>query len=192
RQIRSEVLGALCTGDVEGWDVHPRGGVRLRGARISGRLDLARADLGSCPLELAVCELPEGVSLAQGSAGPLRFESCRISDLDADELDCTSSLYLGDSRLGALVLTDARVRGVIQATRAKLTNPGGRALSGDGLSAAGVFLRNVEATGEVGLPGAQIGSQLDCTGAKLTNPEGRALSGDGLSAAGVFLGNVEA
>src|SRR5213080_2655126 len=51
RQIRSEVLGALCTGDVEGWDVHPRGGVRLRGARISGRLDLARADLGSCPLE---------------------------------------------------------------------------------------------------------------------------------------------
>jgi hypothetical protein len=191
REIRSEVLGALCVGDVEGWDVHPRRGIRIRGARITGRLDLSTADLGKRPLKLAVCELPQGISLAQCSAGLLSFTSCTIADLDADELYCTSSLYLRGSKIGKLVLTDAHVRGLL-CERAKFTNQDGPALKCDRLIAGGVFLTDVEAAGEVRLPGAQIGGQFSCERAKFTNQDGPALIGDGLSAGAVFLRDVEA
>jgi len=50
RKIRAEVLVALCTGERPDWSVHPRRGLRLRGAYIAGEVDLSRAQIAECPL----------------------------------------------------------------------------------------------------------------------------------------------
>src|SRR5215211_3453206 len=67
RKIRAEVLVAVCTGEVSDWSVHPRRGLRLRGAYIAGHIDLSRAQLTQCPLAFHTCRFEEGVVLYQAA-----------------------------------------------------------------------------------------------------------------------------
>jgi hypothetical protein len=66
RKIRAEVLVALCTGEVSDWSVHPRRGLRLRGAYIAGRVDLSRAQLTQCPLAFSYVPLRGGGCTVSG------------------------------------------------------------------------------------------------------------------------------
>ena len=77
---------------------------------------------------------------------------------------------------GEVWLVGARVGGQLACAEAKLSNPGGRALTGAGLTVGrDLFLSGAEVTGEVRLPGARVGGQLECDGAMLRNPGGRVL-----------------
>jgi RTX calcium-binding nonapeptide repeat (4 copies)/Thrombospondin type 3 repeat len=67
RKIRAEVLVGLCTGEVPDWSVHPRRGLRLRGAYITGQVDLSRAQMTQCPLAFHTCAFEEGVELGQAT-----------------------------------------------------------------------------------------------------------------------------
>ena len=70
----------------------------------------------------------------------------------------------------------ARVGDQLACAGATLNNPGGEALTADGLTVDGsLFLDSAVVTGEVRLLGAHVGGQLACVGATLSNPGGRAL-----------------
>jgi hypothetical protein len=59
RKIRAWVLVALCTGEVPDWYVHPRRGLQLRGAYITGQVALSRAQITQCLLAFDTCRFEE-------------------------------------------------------------------------------------------------------------------------------------
>jgi hypothetical protein len=93
RKIRAEVLVALCTGEMPDWSVHPRRGLRLRGAYIAGQVDLSRAQMAQCPLAFYMCRFEEGVELSGTTTSDLDFTSCALTSLDCAELNSSASLH---------------------------------------------------------------------------------------------------
>jgi len=182
RIVRAEVLTGLLTGDRT-----PEGGrlraVKLRGARITGFLDLEATTL-VCPLLLWECRIDEPVSLADATAPAIRMGGCRLTSLVASQLLTAGNLTLNASIVtGGVRLTGARIGGQLNLDGASLTNLSGWALAADGLTVDGsMFCRSgFTAAGGVNLTGARIGNQLDLAGAALTNPGGRALVADSLT-----------
>jgi hypothetical protein len=171
-------------------------GLRLRGARISGRLDLESLNTG-VNLELEDCFLEEGVLARDARLSTLCLYGCQIEhatepSLDAEHLTCSlldldGARIVSHAELGAVCLPGAHVVGRLDCTGASLQNDSGPALSAEGLQVGlGMFLRNgFTATGSgragaVRLPGAHISIHLDCTEAQLRNDSGPALAADGL------------
>ena len=129
-------------------DPDPRG-LRLRGARISGRLDLENR-ITDVNLELNDCLLEEGV-LARGARlagfGLLR---CQIEHpaeppLDAERLTCNALILrgvriTGHTAAAAVHLLDAHIGGSLDCDGATLTNDSGPALLADNLEVGHVML----------------------------------------------------
>jgi hypothetical protein len=194
RTIRAPVLRQLLVEPQ--WPVHSKG-VRLRGARISGRLDLESATV-RCPLLLEDCYLdgPESVVLDYATVHLIVFSRCRVvGGLTADLLVVTKGLDLGGSAFeGVVRLLGADITGQLSLRSAKLTgtNRDGNALVGDEMKVGGSVLLDKEfsAAGAVRLPNAEITGPLFCSGAKLTGTDGdgNALVGDLMRVSGsVFL-----
>jgi uncharacterized protein YjbI with pentapeptide repeats len=191
RKIRAEVLIALCTGEVSDWSVHPRRGLRLRGAYIAGQVDLSRAQLTQCPLAFHTCRFEEGVVLYQATTSDISFTSCDLPLLHGNELNSGGSLDLRRTHLRKISLVRAEFRGLVGLSEVYLSNPKSRALNAERMSAAAVDLNNTHVEGEVRLLGANIGGQLNCReGTQLINPKGTALSADGLGASSVNLSDT--
>ncbi|GAA2438458.1 hypothetical protein GCM10010191_62050 [Actinomadura vinacea] len=95
RTVRASVLADLLTGRRTPDRGRPRA-VKLRGARITGGLDLEAAEL-ACPLLLADCHIEQPVNLCGCSASAIRLPGCRLPGLAADRL-CT----VGDLNLDGL------------------------------------------------------------------------------------------
>jgi hypothetical protein len=171
-------------------------GLRLRGARITGRLDLENLATG-VHLVLADCLLEEGV-LAQGAhLASVALVGCRIEHradppLDGARLICsvlalTRTRVIGHSKNAAVHLLGAHIGGNLQCDGADLRNDSGPALFADGLQVdRSVHLRGgftaigSSESGAVRLLGAHIGGTLECDGADLRNDTGPALTADGL------------
>jgi hypothetical protein len=188
RKISAEVLVALCTGEVAGWSVHPRRGLRLRGAYVAGQVDLSRAQLSQCPLAFHTCRFEEDVVLYQATTANLSFTSCALPSLRGNELNSGASLHLTRTHLREISLPRAEFRGFVALLEVYLSNPKSRALNAERMSASGVYLRDTHVEGELGLASADLSGQLDCSGGtKLINPGNHALSADALSANAVFL-----
>jgi uncharacterized protein YjbI with pentapeptide repeats len=188
RKIRAEVLIALCTGEVSDWSVHPRRGLRLRGAYIAGQVDLSRAQLTQCPLAFHTCRFEEGVVLYQATTSDISFTSCDLPLLHGNELNSGGSLDLRRTHLRKISLVRAEFRGLVGLSEVYLSNPKSRALNAERMSAAAVDLNNTHVEGAVRLLGANIGGQLACNvGTELLNPEGTAFNADGISASSVNL-----
>jgi hypothetical protein len=191
RKIRAEVLIALCTGEVSDWSVHPRRGLRLRGAYIAGQVDLSRAQLTQCPLAFHTCRFEEGVVLYQATTSDISFTSCDLPLLHGNELNSGGSLDLRRTHLRKISLVRVEFRGLVGLSEVYLSNPKSRALNAERMSAAAVDLNNTHVEGEVRLLGANIGGQLNCReGTQLINPKGTALSADGLGASSVNLSDT--
>ena len=190
RTVRAAVLRYLLINDK--WPVDVRG-VRLRGVRISGVLDLEAAVL-RCPFSLEDCYLPdEPARLGQATASRIALTGCQVAGvlgdmLTARELDLSGSTLTGTVRLrGASIAGQLGCSGT---TLAEHDGDGG-ALIADALQAGDVFLdRGFTAAGAVRLSGAQITGMLNCGGAQLDGCDGggTALAADGLRAGEVFLG----
>jgi hypothetical protein len=193
RTIRAEVLQHLLTESQ--WPVHAKG-VRLRGVRISGPLDLESATL-RCPLVLEDCYLDsrEPVVLTYSTVSLLRLVRCRLAGLSADmlvvtkEMDLTRSTFTGAVRLpgaditGQLNCSGAKIAGTDTYNNALVANEakvGGSVFLNDGFTAAGA----------VQLHGADITGHLSCGGAKIsgTDTDNNALVADEVKVGGsVFL-----
>ena len=171
-------------------------GLRLRGARIAGRLDLQ--DLATnVHLELQDCLLEEGVCARRARLAGLVLTGCHIEHpaeppLDGVRLTCSvlgldRIRVIGHAGLGAVRLSGAQIGGRLDCAGAELSNDSGPALLADGLQVSrGMFLRDgftATGSGEAGavrLSGAQIGGRLDCAEAELSNDSGPAMRADGL------------
>ena len=194
RTVRAVVLRQLLVEPQR--PVHSKG-VRLRGARISGRLDLESATV-RCPLLLEDCYLdgPESVVLDYATVHLIVLSRCRVvGGLTADLLVVTKGLDLGGSAFeGVVRLLGAEITGQLSFRGAKLTGTDieGNALVGDGMKVGSNVLldQGFSATGAVRLPNTAITGPLFCSGAKLAGIDdyGNALVGDLMRVSGsVFL-----
>ena len=167
-------------------------GLRLRGARISGQLDLESLST-DVNLELRDCLLEDGVLARDARLAWVGLAGCRAEKssgppLDAARLTCsgldlTRARIIGHAELGAVRLLGARIGGDLGCSGAELANDSGPALFADGLQVdQGMALTDgftATGSGELGavrLNGAHIGGILDCSGAKLRNDSGPALA----------------
>ncbi|MCG5440737.1 hypothetical protein [Micromonospora foliorum] len=175
-------------------------GLRLRGARIVGRLDLENVT-GDLALELRDCLLPDGVTLRNARLSAVALTGCRIeqapgsTDAALEATRCAAwalsldwSTVSADTVAATIRLAAARV-GTLDCRGARWENSTGPALDADGLTVdQSVFLNDgftatsASARGTIRLLGAHIGGQLNCGGARLENTVGPALNADNLRA----------
>jgi hypothetical protein len=199
RTCRASVIRDILCGRLAA-DPDPHG-LRLRGAKITGRLDLENV-ITDINLELEGCLLEEGVLAADARLRAFGLEACQIEHpaaeppLDGTRLTC-SVLSLGRARVighakpGAVRLGSAHIGGQLNCTGAKLRNASGPALIADGLEVdQGMFLLGrftAVGAGDLGavrLVGARIGGNFECDGAMICNASGPALFADRLHVAG--------
>ena len=184
RTVRAAVLRHLLIG--KDWPTDARG-VRLRGIRISGPLDLQAATL-HCPLHLDSCILDaQLVCLDQAAATVLTITGCHLAALTGETLTAKTLDLSGSTLTGPLRLPGASMTGTLSCRGAHLTgcDDGGNALVADGIRVGGegVLLDSGFTTaGAVRLPRAVISGALSCGGARLTGRDrkGRALVADGI------------
>lgn len=178
--IRAEVLARLLTETLQPAS-RPLRYVKLRGARITGSLNLAGATL-TCPLWLQDCLIEEPINLDEATAPAIRMPGCHLPSLRADQLRTDRDLILneGFTASGEIVLQGARVGGQLDLSAASVTSLDADMLTVEkGMSCNGGF----RARGEVRLYGATVNGQLGFRGAQLANPSGTALGAQGLNVA---------
>ena len=191
RTVRAEVLRRLCLGLEPKWPVDPRG-VRIRGAKIAGDLDLDSATI-AFPLEIVRCYVAGAFVLRDARSKRLVFSGSWLSKgLKAPGVTVEGDVYLshGFSAKGEVRLPAADIGGNLDCSNGTFRNPDGHALFADGMTVkGGVFLREgFNAKGQVRLLGAEIGGALDCTKGSFEKQNGYALNADGIIVkGGVFL-----
>ena len=171
-------------------------GLRLRAARIVGRLDLENLTTSVC-LELLDCFLPDGVLARDASMPGLTLERCILEHHSeppfwADRMRTVGNLVLtgnviADTTAGAVRLVEAHIGNSLVCSGAKVRNTSGPAVRANGLQVgrAALFSGGFEAVGSgedgaVGMAGADITSRLDFDGAKIHNESGPAVRATGL------------
>jgi hypothetical protein len=182
--FRDLLLGRVVT------DPDPRG-LRLRAARIRGRLDL---DSLNTTVKLTLLDLlDEGITGEAAHLPGLSLRRCLLSHpskpaLYADELHTDAGVSFGGSAIlactadGAVRLIWAHIGGQLDCSGATITNPSGPDLQAGVLQVAGsVFLSagfTADGAGEPGavrLVGARIGGRLDRSGAVVKSRSGPAV-----------------
>ena len=180
------------------WPVHAKG-VRLRGARISGVLDLEGATL-RCPLSLDSCYLDadDPACLDHATASRVALTGCQLAGLTANSLTARQvDLSRSTLRTGPLSLMCASITDNLICSGAQLNGTDGdlNALVAGGMKVgASVYLDQYlddrfTAAGAVWLARAEIGGDLACSGAQLgSNSDGIGLLAEGVKVGGqVFL-----
>ncbi|HEY2638613.1 MAG TPA: hypothetical protein VGI66_01830 [Streptosporangiaceae bacterium] len=184
RTVRAAVLRHLLIG--KDWPTDARG-VRLRGIRISGPLDLEAAVL-HCSLHLDSCFLDaELVCLDQATATGLTITGCHLAGLTGELLTAKTLDLSGSTLTGPLRLPGASMTGALSCRGAHLTgcDSDGNALVAEGIRVGGegVLLDSgFIAAGAIRLPRADITGALSCGGARLTgcDKDRKALVADGI------------
>ena len=170
-------------------------GLRLRGARISGRLDLENLTT-DVNFDLTDCFLEEGVLARNAHMAFVGLTGCLLEHpaeppMDAAGIACSvldlrKTTIIGHTAHGAVRLPGARIVGQLRCDGATLGNDPGPALIANGLQVGqamhlgGSGSTATQVHGEVLLTGARIVGQLECNGARLDNDSGPALSADSL------------
>ncbi|MFZ4532755.1 MAG: hypothetical protein ACOYOJ_13205 [Alsobacter sp.] len=145
---------------IEAERLEARGGLTVRGARITGVIRLAGAAIGGS-LECDGAVLEPGAGQTAIAAAGLRAEGV---------------LLRGAQVRGGIDLSGARLVSGIEAQGLDLARPDGTALNADSLvSRSNVVLRRASIVGGVLLGGALIEGDLDCNGTTFSNPGAMAL-----------------
>jgi hypothetical protein len=189
RNVRADLIRWLCVDREAREQVDPRG-VWIRGARITGALDLSFTNV-PFPLLLLSCRLEQDLRLGYAKMPVLSLEGSWTGAIGADGLKLEGDILLrnGFHAEGEVRLLGAAIGGDLNAEGGtfknlksdKNPNPTGRALTADGINVTGgVCLRNgFSAEGQVRLLGATIGGNLDATDGTFKKPSGNALNPDG-------------
>lgn len=181
RVVRAEFMQRLLDAELDA--KRPRG-LKLRGARIVGQLDLEDWEVAS-QITLLGCYVDEPLNLSDARLPVLRLPACHVPGIAGDGVETRGDLRLdaGFVADGEVRLIGAHVGGQFALGGARLCTPEGRALCADQIKVdQGVFCRGLEAHGEVRLNGARIGGQLVLSGANLSSEDasGLALCAPGL------------
>ena len=173
--------------------VDPKG-VRLRGVRIVGALDLQGATL-RYPLLLDSCfiDAEEPVCLDHAVAQEISLVNCYAPGMTGELLVARALNLKGSTLSGPLLLRDANIAGYVNCRGVQLDGRDeyGDAFGADGIKASSIFLTDgFTAAGTVRLPSADIARDLTCAGASLDgrDEDGYALIADQMKVGGtVFL-----
>lgn len=180
RSIRAKVISSLLLGarDAGGGSVPA---VRLRGARITGRLTIMGGTIQH-ELVLEGCHLDEPIQLTNCTTQTIRLTDCAFPGLSA-----------GGMRVaGHLSLSGSHITGTVRVGRAQFERGlwlGGTRIVGDDEWAlyakaavvdSGMYLRNADLTGGIELVGARLNAGFFLEDAKLRNPGKEALTADNM------------
>jgi adhesin HecA-like repeat protein len=179
RVIRAEVLGALLLGAREP-EPGFAPGVRLRGARITGRLDLMSATLAH-PLVCEYCYFTEEPRFVECSARTVRIVCSRLPAFDGTRMRLTGILNLWRSTVtGVLRLDQARLEGQLCLSEAAIGAAGGsEAVAAYGLAVdGGLECSGLHAHGSVAMDNAAVTGTVNLADAHIARPGGRALTMD--------------
>ncbi|MEN3612757.1 hypothetical protein AAH979_24790 [Plantactinospora sp. ZYX-F-223] len=195
--VRAELLVELLTGGAD--RPGSRAGLRLRSARIVGRVDLRHAEI-TVPVSIGGCTFTHVPELTEARAVNLVLTDCTLPGLRARLLDLRGDLALLHCVVtGPVDLRDAQVGGTVTLNGSRLADRAeptgdpvfppidpGTALAAGRLSVTGNLhaRQGFVAEGQVWLGGAKVGGNLDLDGATLRHPAGAALSADRLTVAG--------
>ncbi|TDU78708.1 oxidoreductase [Streptomyces sp. KS 21] len=149
--------------------------LKLRGVRITGRLDLSGGTVQPY-VELQSCRFDSEIQLSETRFVTLRLVNCAIPRLDASRLHTEGDLHLPRCRVArGIRLTDAQIGTDLLISQAVVQRDNkGRAIAADGMSVAQDFQGELlETYGEVSLRGAKVGVSMNLRGARLRNPYGR-------------------
>jgi hypothetical protein len=191
RDVRAVVIRYLLRGSGTD-DPDPRG-VRLRGARIIGELDLADVRT-EVPLTLQDCSHDEPINLTRAHLPHLDLSGSTFPALEAADFVCEHDLQLSRVRSQRLHLIGANVSGQLNLTDARLSAPIAPALNAERITIGnGLFLTNSVGTsnsprGTFCFLGAAVTGPFELDGTRLQCTNGPALNADWLTVAGsVFL-----
>lgn len=164
RTISATVLRDIVRG-VATANPDPRG-LRLRGARISGRLDLAYIK-GSIPVVLNECLLPDGLNASDAHLPDLNLEGCVVEQPFIAIGLTTTELSLRRATVTAAVILDGAELGDLDCWGATITNPDGAGLAANSvrvrrnaLLGGGFTVTTTAGDGAVVLTDAEIGEVL--------------------------------
>ncbi|MGW0363438.1 oxidoreductase [Streptomyces sp. NPDC002990] len=149
--------------------------LKLRGVRITGRLDVSGGTVAPY-VELQACRFDGEIQLSEARFGTLRLVNCAIPRLDAARLHTEGDLHLPRCRVArGIRLTDAQIGTDLLISQAVVQrDTKGRAIAADGMSVAQDFQGELlETYGEVSLRGAKVGVSMNLRGARLRNAYGR-------------------
>jgi hypothetical protein len=190
RVVRAEVMSALLLG-AAGPQVGGFPALRLRGARITGRLDLT----GTTVDHAIVCEyclFEDEVCFVDATTKTVRIAESSLPSFSGARMRAEGIVDFAGSVLeGALSVDRAAVVGELCLRRAVVgRDPAVVAVSAEGLSVDGLVecCEGFTCTGTVLLRGARITGSLDLSGASLTAAGWPALRADNAVIGGRFSG----
>ena len=182
--IRAETIAAILAAP-PGPGGHTR--LTLRGARITGSLDLSYARIEH-PITLRECVFDEPIVLAEARLGALTLDGSAFPGLHAPNLEVDGDLGLNQVSSSRMVnLTGAHFRRDIRLRAAQLSQAGDEeaALAADHLVVDGTVACHdgFEAAGMVTMAGARVHGSVRLDGARITVSGRRKIAfyGDGMT-----------
>ena len=190
QEVRAEVIAGLLLGARE-----PVAGsypaIRLRGVRVTGRLDLMGAAV-TCALVCEQCRFDEPVRFVEAATRTVRLVDCQLPGFNGARMRTDGILnFRGSAMAAALRLDGARISGELCIDHADL-GPGadGIALACENLVVDGpLHCRATVTRGAVSLRGAQVSGTVDAVGAAITAPGAVALDANYAAIGGRFCGD---
>ncbi|MCX5378881.1 oxidoreductase [Streptomyces sp. NBC_00091] len=174
RRVRAEVVAHLLLAGPA--PVPGRVGcLKLRGAQITGRLDLSGGTVAPY-VEIRSCRFDGEIQLSETRFGTLRLDNCAIPRMEAARLHTEGDLHLARCRVArGIRLTDAQIGTDLLISHAVIHRDGrGRAIAADGMAVAQDLQADMlETDGEVSLRAAKVGASMSLRGARLRNRYGR-------------------
>lgn len=194
-EIRAEVVAALALGAVAAVPGRTPG-VRIRGARIVGELDLRHGAVG-VPLTMLACTFTEAVRLEEAETRSIDLSGSRLAGLRATGAHIRGSIDLRRARItggrqaallqkltvdtdfkaeglhcaGHLTLTGAKVGAALVLNHARLEFPGEIALNLGGVVVdRDLYANGLHLAGQLRMPGLAVGGLFTLVGAVLTDP----------------------
>jgi len=188
RVIRAEVIAALLLGATPAQAGYAAG-IRVRGARIVGRLDLMGATL-TCPLVLECCYFDRELRFVEATTKTIRLVDCLLPEFNGARMRTEGIINLTGSTISRILRLDrAKVAGEICLRGATLGSGADEiVLAGDGLIVEGPLECNAgfSARGMVQLRNAVIGGRLDLSESTLHNPGSMAVRASNLRVDGAI------
>lgn len=188
--IRAETIAALLLGACE-----PAAGcypaVRLRGVRITGRLDLMGATV-TCALVCEHCCFDEPIRFVEAITKTVRIVDSQLPGFNGARMRADGIVNLHHSAVGTVLRLDgARISGELCVDHATL----GPAADGTAFAAENLIVdgplncRGTVSHGAVSLRGAHVSGTVDATAAKITSAGPVALNANYAVIDGRFRGN---
>lgn len=190
RVIRAETIAALLLGARQpAVGCHPA--IRLRGVRITGRLDLMGATV-TYALVCEHCRFDEPIRLVETTTRTVRIVDCQLPGFNGARMRADGIVSFHRSEVEAVLrIEGARISGELCLDDATLSSgTGDVALAAENLVVDGpVNCRGLVSSGAVSLRGAHISGSVDATGAKITFGKAKALDANYAFIGGRFRGD---